>query len=278
MFCFKRTDRIESFDILASSELTSIEKTIAKGNIKNWGLIFKLSPEKLKLVRKIQENSIPLCEIFDETSQGLIAYDKYRGQDEETIKNRIYHADKKINESYKMWMWGEDVTRYAVKWNGKEYINYCQGIANPRDPKYFEGKRILVREITNPRIYAAITGEEMYNDPAIIIIKDSTSSFSLESLLAILNSKLATFYHFNSSPKATKGAFPKILVNDINNFPLPKKIDINQDSRLKQLVLKIIDLKATNTPFSSEIDNEIDKIVYQLYGLTDEEIEIVERG
>lgn len=35
------------------------------------------------------------------------------------------------------------------------------------------GKRLLVREITNPSIFAAITEKEQYNDPAIIIVKDN---------------------------------------------------------------------------------------------------------
>lgn len=59
------------------------------------------------------------------------------------------------------------------------------------------GKRILIREITNPRLYAAITDQELYNDPSVLIIKDNPNNdFPVEVLLGILNSKLATFYHF----------------------------------------------------------------------------------
>ena len=42
----------------------------------------------------------------------------------------------------------------------------------------------------------------------------------------ILNSCIGTFFHFNASPKATKGDFPKILVKDIKEFPLPKDFQI----------------------------------------------------
>ena len=77
------------------------------------------------------------------------------------------------------------------------------------------GKRLLVREITNPSIYANIVDEELYNDPAVLIVLDS-KSYSLEVALAIFNSKLATFYHFNHSPKATKGAFPKTYKDSKN--------------------------------------------------------------
>ena len=82
---------------------------------------------------------------------------------------------------------------------------------------------MLVREITNPSIFAAITEEEFYNDPAILIILDS--SYCLEAATMILNSCIGTFFHFNASPKATKGDFPKILVKDIKEFPLPKKFE-----------------------------------------------------
>lgn len=178
----------------------------------NWSLAFSRPLNVIRLVRKIKDNKLQLKDLFPEISQGLIAYDKYRGQTLDVIANRAYHFFE-YREGLKKWLWGEDVKRYVVKWNGKEYIDYCKGIANPRHPKFFRGKRLLIREITNPSIYAAITTEELYNDPAIIIVLDNNNdSYPLEVVLAILNSKLATFYHFNHSPKATKGAFPKILV------------------------------------------------------------------
>ena len=89
---------------------------------------------------------------------------------------------------------------------------------------FFKDSRILVREITNPSIYAGYIDEEAYNDPSIIIVHSKDSDFSLMALLGILNSKLATFFHFNYSPKAIKGAFPKILVQDIKQFPIKEKL------------------------------------------------------
>ena len=89
----------------------------------------------------------------------------------------------------------QDVTRYSVDWNGAEYINYCDGIANPRNPKFFRGERLLVREITSPTIYAAFTSDELYFDPSILVVlNNSESKITILSLLGILNSKLATFY------------------------------------------------------------------------------------
>jgi hypothetical protein len=274
---YKNTLEIENFEKLVSLKQIKISKETAESNIQNWGLVFKLDKNILSIVEKIKSNKVPLLNLFPETSQGLIAYDKYQGQSAEIIKNRAYHYFSNPKNKYKLWLYGEDVTRYSVKWNGKEYIDYCDGIANPRESKFFKGKRILIREIVNPSVFAAITTEELYNDPAIIIIKESQSSFPLECLLAIFNSKLATFYHFNSSPKATKGAFPKILVYDINNFPLPKIVDDKTKSKLEELVKKILEAKKQNPiTNTTKIENQIDQLVYKLYDLTEEEIKIIE--
>lgn len=216
---YRKTKNISTFYELINNKSEYIDKNNLLALNKNWGLAFMLDKCVIDLVSKINRNNNSLDKYFSDVSQGLIAYDKYRGQSDEVIKNRIYHSDKYVN-GFKKWLKGADVTKYNVTWNEKHYINYCNGIANPRDPKFFTGSRILIREITNPSIYAAYTDKELYNDPAIIIIK-SSNVYSIFALLCILNSKLATFYHFNSSPKATKGAFPKLLINDIREFPLP---------------------------------------------------------
>jgi hypothetical protein len=272
---YRPTANVTSFEELINRSLNKTTTKILLENNQNWALVFKLSSDILQLVSKIKAHKKTLESCFPEFSQGLIAYDKYQGQDEYTIKNRIFHSTTK-QSGWKKWLWGEDVTPYSVKWNGKEYINYCDGIANPREPKYFKGERILVREITNPKIFAGYTDEEGYNDPAIInIIKPKKGEFELKTLLAILNSKLATFYHFNSSPKATKGAFPKILVEDIKTFPLPT-VSTKEQINVIKLVDKIILLKQQGKD-SSEQEKEIDELVYKLYDISKNEQSIIER-
>lgn len=270
---YRNTQKAKDFLSLVSEERVYLPMESLLQMNQNWALAFRLSPAIVNIVNKVSNSGKPLSNYFV-TSQGLIAYDKYQGQSQEVIKSRAYHFDS-YREGLKKCLWGEDVKRYALQWNGKEWINYCDGIANPRKPEFFIGKRLLVREITNPSIFAVITSEELYNDPSIIIVKDS-DQYSLEVVLAILNSKLATFFHFNHSPKATKGAFPKILVQDIKDFPLPTISDEKKEI-LSQKVTSILLTKQTNplTDTTAE-EREIDQLVYDLYGLTEEEIAIVE--
>lgn len=271
---YRNTRQVKSFQELVNNPLQQINKSIVEVSNQNWGLLFKLPPNILMLIGKIKSTSAPLCQYFPETSQGLIAYDKYQGQSKETIKNRVYHSFEKKGDSFKPWLYGEDVIRYSVSWNGKEFIDYSGGIANPRNPKFFSGGRLVIREITNPTIYAAYTNQELYFDPSILVILDHVESpITILSLLGILNSKLATFYHFNSSPKATKGSFPKILVDDINNFPLPKNPNKELIQKIDTLVQKV--LNGDKNEFV-RLDNAINKLVYLLYELSLSETEIIE--
>ena len=270
---YYKTKEKDSFNSLINQEIKFIEIDELLEYGQNWGLAFKLDKKIVELTTKIKKLSKPLIELFPEISQGLIAYDKYQGQDEETIKNRIYHYDIFSKSDLKKWLWGEDVKKYILKWNETEWLDYCDGIANPRDPKFFKEERILIREITNPSIFATITDEEYYHDPAIIIVKKS-NSYSSKVLLALLNSSLATFFHFNYSPKATKGAFPKIIVDDIRNFPLPQVTNQNI-IKLEDLVDKILDKGIIQSDISKELV-EIDIIFYKHYNLIYEEVKIID--
>jgi hypothetical protein len=157
-------------------------------------------------------------------------------------------------------------------WYGKHLATYV-------DPRFFNQKRLLIREITNPKIIASIVSEEFVNDPQLIVAIPATNKISLEVLWAIMNSKLATFFHFNSSPKATKGAFPKILVTDIKNFPLPHNFSNDTKKKLEALTLNILDDKNNNPSLNTKaLEDEIDQLVYQLYDLTEDEIDIIENS
>ena len=271
---YRNTANVTSFSDLLEREreFMTVESLLAMNQ--NWGLAYFLPTSIRNVVNLISSSPLAVKDVFPEISQGLIAYDKYKGQSEEIIKSRAYHSFV-YKDGLKKWLWGEDVTRYNLTWNGKEYIDYCNGIANPRNPSFFVGKRMLVREITNPSIFAALIEIEAYNDPSIIIVKESRD-YPIEILVGIMNSKLATFFHFNHSPKATKGAFPKILVQDIKEYPLPK---VNSDERkiLMRLVDDVTTIKKGKTiADTSALENQIDFIVYHLYGLTYDEVLIVD--
>jgi len=257
-----------------SDEYRLISKENILGSIENWLNLFYQSNESISILTKISKNSVPLGKIA-EVSQGLIPYDKYRGHSPDTIKNRIWHSDYKKDTTYKKELQGKDVRRYSVKWNGKKWISYGDWLAAPRKVEFFTSDRILIREITNPFIFAAYTEEEYYNSPSIINVIN-VNNICIYYLLGLINSKLMSYYHNLTSPKANKGLFPKILVNDVRNLPI-----IIAESDKKELLSKKVNEIITKVKDGkdeiSKIDDEIDDIVYSIYNLNDLEINEIEK-
>lgn len=211
------------------------------------------------LIATIRRGSQALRNFFD-VSQGLIPYDKYRGHDAYTVSNRIWHADSMRDETYRKELKGGDVNRYAVRWNGRTWISYGDWLAAPRDPKFFRRPRILVREITERRLYAAYTEDEYYNTPSIInCVAKEGSTVSMLAVVALLNSKLLGWYHNRTSPKAAKGLFPKILVGDVRELPLKSSTSEELERGARRIMESLANLDAA--------DDRFRKLVRVQYGL-----------
>lgn len=214
-------------DISQGSIKASIVSEIPQGRLvkddREWLRLMGTLKASSTFLEKIEAH--PLLMSLADVSQGLIPYDKYRGHSEETIKKRIWHAPSQRDETYRRELRGEDVGRYSLSWNGNQWISYGDWLAAPREPRFFRNPRVLIREVTEQAtglINATYTEEEYYNTPSIInVVRKKDSDVDLHYLLALINSRLLAFYHKNRSPKAQKGLFPKILVEDVRKFPIP---------------------------------------------------------
>ena len=282
---FKNTLNANTFLELCVRKSEEIPKQNLIDCNQNWGLAFKLSSNLISFTNKIKKNHI-LSEQFD-VSQGYIPYRRSDlikrfgiEKGNAIVDQRLWHSVVKITEEYKEELFGRNISKFSYSHSGS-YVWYGKHLACYVDLRFFSSKRLMVREITNPTIIACLLEEEFVNDPQLISVipKPNVNSVSLEFLWGLLNSKLATFLHFNSSPKATKGAFPKILIEDLKNFPIPESDPINEPIRTTiELIAEEIFAKkqVDSTIDTTGLEVEIDHLVYELYGLTEEEIKIVE--
>ena len=280
---YRRTSDALSFDSLVSTPRIKMGKEELLKMNQNWGLAFFLQSNVVSIINKLSEFTNVLNDFYD-CSQGYIPYrlsdliNVYGKENGTKIKDeRLWHSTVKSDEYNIQEIYGRDITKYNYKATG-EYIKYGKHVACYVDLKFFNQPRLLVREITNPTIIACYVEEQYINDPQLlpIIPKCDNDVFTIYALWAILNSKLATFYHFNHSPKATKGAFPKILVKDLKEFPLPL-YDKDIFEKLENCVNTILESKKENPQaYTAELENQIDLIVYRLYDLTYDEVLIVD--
>ena len=196
----------------------------------------------------------------------------------EESNTKIFHSKTKISETYKPLIGGSEILPYSLKWKGG-FINYGKWIAAPRTPDWFEATpRVVIREVTaKGKIYATIVTDEFVFSNSVDGIRSKDNDITkLKILLAILNSSLASYYHLNSSANSQKNAFPKVLLQDLREFPL-QAIPPKSQSLFITIVDKILAAKKENPQANTSAwEKDIDELVYRLYGLTDEEKKMVE--
>jgi hypothetical protein len=217
-------------------------------------------------------------------------------QNKKTVETKPYHSTRKEGATWKPEIVGRDLGRYNVNVTGTRWIKYGHWLAAPRDPNNFVGKRILIQEITggkDRRIIAGYYDGELYHSRDVISVKCENKEVSPLYILGIVNSRLITWYHHKRSPKSQKGLFPKVLVSDIAKLPIctinfSDPADKSRHDKMVALVEQMLSLHKKlaeaktdhdKTVLQRQIattDSQIDRLVYELYELTEEEVGIVE--
>jgi type I restriction-modification system DNA methylase subunit len=248
------------------------------------------SKDKSAILDKVREKAKPLSD-FAIASTGLKAYQIGKGkptQKAEIKNSRAFHSDDRKNDTYKKYLEGRDVCRYYLGWSG-EYLSYGDWLAEPRKSVPFNGARILIRQIPSPpphSINAVFTDKEFLNDINSMVVFD----FKCEALylLAVLNSKITTFWFVNTFDKFQRKTFPQFKVKELATFPIPNASPADQEKIAKktQTMLDLNkELQATSANTDKhnslkreieKLDREIDEVIYKLYGLTAEEIKVTE--
>ncbi len=147
---------------------------------------------------------------------------------------------------------------------------------SPKDTKYHFSRKILIRQIIGETFIAAIDELNHVADQTLYIgILKSNSKYSLEFILGVMNSRLCGYF-FRKYYSEEDDLFPKIKVNELKRLPF-KAPTVSQEKEIEKSVDQILCLKRSDpTADTSALEAEIDRIVYALYGLTEEEVAVIE--
>jgi hypothetical protein len=167
---------------------------------------------------------------------------------------------------------GEDLYRYGLHFKDV-YINF-----DSNDQKKFKtlalykSPKILIRRVGND-----ITCS--YDDQDHIVLNTIYCIPTTKKwLVGFINSKLISFW-FKSVFLNDDKLFPYIRKNQLEILPIINFDEISEDAiySLSGKVTQILNFKKENKDTdTTNLEKEIDQMVYELYGLTDEEIRIVE--
>lgn len=145
----------------------------------------------------------------------------------------------------------------------------------PKNLLLFDKEKLVVSEIT---LGSNITFDtnKIYHVGQYSMIKYSHIKESYKFYLAILNSKLL-WYFIKNTGSVLRGGYFTYRPDYLNPFPIPK-IDNLQDTKpYEDLVDEIMKLKEQGEE-TKHLEDTIDKMVYALYGLSDDEIKVIEKN
>ena len=105
----------------------------------------------------------------------------------------------------------------------------------------------------------------------------SDKKFDTKYVLGLFNSTLFKFYYKKVNSQGGD-IFPQVRISSVENMPI--KIASNETQQpIISLVDQILTLKKENPKAdTSVLENDIDNLVYQLYELTPDEVEVVKNS
>lgn len=135
----------------------------------------------------------------------------------------------------------------------------------------FEKEKIMLPDISI-KAEALMDDNGMYSVNTAYIIPKAD-----KYLLALINSSMVHFFYSNLT-STIRGSYLRFIRQYLAQIPvIEPPLEIRE--RIEILVYQIIAIKMKSSIENTlTTENEIDKLVYELYGLSEEEIEIVEGG
>ncbi len=206
----------------------------------------------------------------------------------------FYITETKKSDSQKPFFEGKNISRYGVEQSGWLYYS-PQEHYNPMFTDMFEKEKIVFINVVSEQLRFALDVNGLYNshtvvncikwnlllDCSFVSVKRSITENKIQNslnydykyLIGVLNSNLMCWY-FKNFLSEKLHFYPA----DAKQLPI-KIINIELQKQMINIVDQILILKKQNKDADTKnLESQIDQLVYKLYDLTPEEIEIVENS
>lgn len=228
-----------------------------------FSFVYQLDPIIEKVYEKEHLTFGSICDI----NQGIAL----KGDKSLSLKE-----SKENDECYKL-LDGRNINKYSLRWDGV-WLDYdLDRIHSCKRKDIFESaEKLMFRRVSSSLIFT-YDNEQFYALNTLVIVnkKELDKGPDLKFILGLMNSKLMNYVYSNKF-KSTKTVFSEIQARSVKELPIPK-IPETQELEIVKLAERIIELKKGESE-TIALENEIDQLVYQLYDLTEEEIEIIENN
>jgi type I restriction-modification system DNA methylase subunit len=289
VFVFKNDKQLTSSKFYSIRDFDSFNSTpsstIAKENLlADQDFNFVQSQGAVKVSQKIQKlsNIVELGSIT-KIYQGIITGD-----------NKKFLSDKQSSSKWKPILKGRDINRYSTCFNNT-YVYYSPAdLWSNTDEKMFKVPAKIISRQTSDRLIATIDNKQYFSLDSTHVIIPIPGKIDIRYLLGLYNSRLINFLY---QGRVQEGGRVFAQVKTVNIKPLPIKLIDTKNKGQSQNHDEIIALVDSLLKLNEELltvklptkvdqikqrvehnEEKVNKLVYELYDLTPEEISIVEGG
>ena len=249
-------------------------------------------PEFVELADRLKVFTV-LDELYIVT-QGTKPFQVGKGkppQTREIVDNKPFVAEVRKDETFRPLLRGRLINKYKIMWNNNYWISFGDWLAEPRySANYDVQEKIIVRQ-TGDSIIATLDKEQFVVRDNLYTIVSRTQLSDLRFLLGLLNSRLLNWY-YQSTLNPEKGeALAQVKRGHLAQLPIAKISNPDEKKMYDQMVQLVEQMLALHKQLANAktgheqtliqrqidaTDRQIDKLVYELYDLTEDEIKIVE--
>jgi len=231
-----------------------------------------LTQESLPIVTKLLGLEYDRISAILEIQQGII----YSGLPKEEV-----FSNTPANDLFKPVLDGRDILKWKINWAEKRenrYILYTDKLHRPREERLFLSKEKILLPRRSTIISCAYDTEQFYALNTAYICLLINKDYKLKYILSCLNSKLINYLY-------SQLFFGwQITIPALDMLPI-KSLTLNDQAIFVDLVNNILDITSTDDYLYNTLKQEsvkgyecnINQLVYEIYGLTEEEIGIVNR-
>ena len=263
----------------------------------------ELTGNRANLIEKVGDNKISVNDLCY-VSYSVAAHSEVEGK-----KKDAYIFNEKKNSKCKRFVEAREIARYKISYLGRWLEYDPKVVRRPGLPELFDSPKIMVRDVVGQQgLICAYDDTGFYADYSVVCLTlksnlqvvtsrkiswtkeeiDLSKQYSIFYVLGIVNSRLLNFF-FKTSISGGLHVYPdnirELPVHSINFSNPSEKV---QHDKMVNLVEQMLaghkSLTVAQSPQEKErlerqievTDRAIDALVYELYGLTEEEIRIVE--
>jgi hypothetical protein len=264
----KQADSQNVFSISVGNDVIAIHKPVFEKIQQN-----KILAYSMYAIPLVKQNEFQLYERIVKNSESLLSFAQSVSQgDLNLTTNKKTFSEKKTpiklyrGKNIQFYFLIEDVDEYlipshfdqAISNNQKNDFLVCQEVTGTVDP------RRLIFTLVSKRNEKFVFGHTVQK----IILKNQKQS---KLMLALLNSHLMDWFFRKTSTNNHVASY------EIEQLPMPKEFDQTIVAKIERLVDQILAAKAKDAKAdTTALEAELDKMVYRVYDLTEDEVKAVE--